>query len=318
MYKSVTNSTSLNLFNLKSVGGHGSAFYCVTLASSVVIAILSPVAVVGNALVLAAIWRNLSLRTTSYILLAGLAFTDFGTGLITQPIYVVKNVIRLIQPQLNPVEYRTSYIIIRALANGCATLFTNMTLLILTLMSIERWLHMTRRSLITVRRACFILLLFLFISIPLAVYRVLNDIRGTGEPETDIRSLLVLLFFLIVTSTAYFKVFRIIRRHQQQIQASELSQNCAQPAINFEKYKKSIFSILFILAVFYIGYIPVLIALGLQLVSNNQALTVTLLDVSMVCIFLSSSLNPILYLWRMKDIRKEIRQLVKRILRLEN
>ncbi len=115
-----------------------------------------------------------------------------------------------------------------------------------------------------------------------------------------------------------FKVFRTIRRHQQQVQANELSQNFAQPTINFGKYKKSIFSILFILAVFYIGYIPVLISLGQQLVSNNHVLTIILMEVSIVCMFLSSALNHLLYLWRMNDIRNEVKQLVKRKLRLEN
>ena len=71
---------------------HSSSPY-VTIAWSAsiavaIVAILSPVAAAGNALVLAAIWRNQSLRTPSYVLLAGLAFTDFCTGLITQPVYV--------------------------------------------------------------------------------------------------------------------------------------------------------------------------------------------------------------------------------------
>ena len=43
----------------------------------------------GNALILAAIWRNPSLRTPSYFLLAGLAFTYFCTGLLSQAFYVM-------------------------------------------------------------------------------------------------------------------------------------------------------------------------------------------------------------------------------------
>ena len=34
--------------------------------------------------------------------------------------------------------------------------------------------------------------------------------------------------------------------------------------------------------------------------------------------FLSASLNPLLYLWRMKDIRNEVKLLVKKILHKEN
>ena len=45
--------------------------------------LLVPITVAGNALILAAIWRNPSLRTPSYVLLAGLAFTE----LLSQPSY---------------------------------------------------------------------------------------------------------------------------------------------------------------------------------------------------------------------------------------
>ena len=47
-----------------------------------------PAAVAGNALVMAAIWRNPSLRTPSYILLAGLAFSNLCVGLTAQPGHV--------------------------------------------------------------------------------------------------------------------------------------------------------------------------------------------------------------------------------------
>ena len=50
-----------------------SAFNAVALSTSIVIAFLSPLAVVGNALVMAAIWRKTSLRTPSHIILCGLA-----------------------------------------------------------------------------------------------------------------------------------------------------------------------------------------------------------------------------------------------------
>ena len=66
----------------------------------------------------------------------------------------------------------------------------------------------------------------------------------------------LLLFCIIPTSTAYFKIFKIIRRHQQQVQANESSQNFGQPAIDILKYRKSVFSILYILGVFYPSYLP--------------------------------------------------------------
>ena len=66
-----------------------SVYYRVTLKTCIISSLLAPMIVVANAFILAAIWKNPSLRTTSYVLLAGLAFTDFCTGLLTQPCFAV-------------------------------------------------------------------------------------------------------------------------------------------------------------------------------------------------------------------------------------
>ena len=59
-----------------------------SVATSTIIAVLSPVAVAGNALILATIWKKTFVRTPFHIFLSGLAFTDLCTGLIAQPFYV--------------------------------------------------------------------------------------------------------------------------------------------------------------------------------------------------------------------------------------
>ena len=285
--------------------------YVITFSASIVVAILSPVAIVGNGLILVAIWRNPSLRTPSYILLAGLAFTDFSTGFITQPIYVANKFMEL---HINISDNSQTFIITLALANGCATFFSNMTALNMTVLAIERWLHMAQRSVISVRRACFITVFILFLPLPIVVFRALHNIKNTYGLEADVSSISVLLLCLTITSVAYYKVSRMIRRHQHQIQANSLPENVAQPRINFQKYKKSVFSILYILAIFYLGYLPVAVTLWIRLVSNYRKSKDLFIDVSIVFILLCSSLNPLLYLWRMRDIRREVKHLVKRIL----
>ena len=137
-------NNSFSPFSLDGIArNRSSSFQAAALSMSVVIAVLSPVAVAGNALVLAAIWRNPSRRTPSYIILCGLAFT---TGLLTQPFYVAFNLICLEEGIEN-----NQISLLLVLTNIFGTFFTSLTLVLVTLMSIERWLHMTRRSLLTVR-----------------------------------------------------------------------------------------------------------------------------------------------------------------------
>lgn len=277
---------SFNASNSDSVAKeHNLALDRVNLSLLIFIAALLPVAVVANGLVLAAIWRNPSLRTPSYILLAGLAFTGFCTGLISQPLWIANDLPRyLSSDQFNSLDkskWPKFYSITRSIGDGCAKYFYQITVLLITLMSIERWLHMTRRSVLTAHRVNYIVVMLSLLMLPLLVF-------PNGPGSYFIIILLVSCCF-IVTSVAYFKVFRIIRRHQLQIQANAMSQNHVQPAINFVKYRKSVFTILSILAVFYITYLPVILTISLLWVLlQNPNLKELILRVSILLGYLAS------------------------------
>ena len=289
------------------------------VASSVsaVIVILSPVAATGNALVLAAIWNNPSLRTTPYILLCCLAFTDLCTGLFTQPFYVATELMCLQESQ--KIQDRLSlHRFVKVVSEGCGTYFNCMTVFLITLMSVERWLYMARRSLVIKRVAYLIVAIVLVCPIPIAVLRTFQVLHGVYELALNTFSFNVLFLCFLTTSIAYFKVFRIINQHQQQVQANVTSQNLAQPAINLAKYKKSVFSILLIVALFYISYLPFLVFVGLHLSRRNHSEVALAFSFSVMFMFLSSSLNPVLYVWRMSDIRNGVRQLLKQLLCRQN
>ena len=295
---------------------YGPFLFCI----SIIVVVLSPAAVVGNALVLSAILKNSSLRTPSYILLAGLAFTDFGTGLISQPLYVINAIaFSKVAKDFNTFNRSSSprtYLALRMVGNGIGSYFGTLTMLIITIMSIERWLHMSRRSLVTVRRTYIAIAVLLLLPIPFAVCRVL--LSNPSKIAVNVASSISFIFCLVITPVAYFIVFQIIRAHQQQIHSSELSQNAAQPAMHMAKYKKSGFTILYILAIFLICYLPISITFGLIPVLNYEKETVPLLNFSFLLAFMSSSLNPVLYLWRMKDIRNEVARLIKAVLCKQN
>ena len=279
-----------------------SAYKAAALSTSVVIAVLSPVAVAGNALVLAAIWRTASLRTRSYILLCGLAFTDLCTGLINQPLYVASLLIGI---ENNP---KSLLVDVTAV---CGTFFTTLTLILIAVISIERWLHMTRRSLLTVRTSCFTVALASVVLIPVTVGRI-----SWPYLASSVTFFTFLLVSLTCTSVSYFKVFQIIRRHQQQVQANESPQNFGQPAIDLAKYKKSVFTILYILGIFYVIFLPFLVITGLFIVNSNTGFEVVFM-MSMLVLFISSSLNPVIYIWRMNDIRNKVKDLLRKCICME-
>ena len=62
--------------------------FSVIIPNSVLNALLIPICIAGNVLVLAAVWRNPSLRTPSTILLCSLAVSDLFVGFLVLPVYV--------------------------------------------------------------------------------------------------------------------------------------------------------------------------------------------------------------------------------------
>ena len=264
-------------------------FNLVALMTCTVNLLLAPVAIAGNALVLAAIRQSSSLKTPSYLLLGGLAFTDFFTSLFIQPLCAV-NILAELKGS------KKLFCVANRILDQVGPYFFIVTMEIITFMPTERWLHMSQRSLITNGRVYKVLGVFLILPIlylPFGIFR----------------NILVFVFgimCLVLTSVAYYKVFKFVRHHQQQVQTN-------QQAIDAAKYRKSVFTIFFILLLFLVSYMPNWLCLAVLslFASKLKSLYVVVLYVTATVLFSSSSLNPILYCWRIKELRSAVMYLLK-------
>ena len=279
-----------------------------TFSAAVVIALLSAPAVVGNALILATIWRRTFLRTSFHSLLSGLAVTDFLTGLISQPLYALFHLIH--RKNATAVQDNSEVVNVIGIIAGFSTyLFVNITVDTMTVMSVERWLHMSRRSLTTSHRRYYAAIIVLLFSIPpLVVYSLALKEPAFWNTLSKVK-IANFSFCYLTISFAYFKVYQIIRRHQLQIQANGTSQNFGQPAIDLAKYKKSVETMLYIFLLFSMCFLPFAMSSAVALISTAEV-TKNAMSLSLVFVYLSSSLNPWLYIWRMRDIRRGLKQLL--------
>ena len=299
MSENEQNSTSKNL---------DSAGRELTFSTAVVIALLSVPAVAGNALILATIWRRTFLRTSFHSLLSGLAVTDLLTGLISQPLYASSH---LINGQNAAVKLDNPEVVsvLGIIAGFSIYLSINITLATMTVMSIERWLHMSRRSSTTSHRRYYAAMVILLSPIPALVVYILT-LRELAFWYTLCKiTIAKFSFCYLIISFAYFKVYQIIRRHQLQTQATVISQNFDQPAIDLAKYKKSVATMLYIFLLLSMCFLPFFVSSVLSLLITGEVKESSI-DLSMVLVFLSSSLNPGLYIWRMRDIRRGLKQLL--------
>ena len=301
--------SSLSLFSSRS-----NYIYTVTMTTSIIIAVLSPVTVTGNLLVTLAIWRNDSLRSPSYFLLAILSVEYFVSGLLIQPWYAAKQIFRVLKPSsLTKVPPFIFYS--RLILGGVGTYATFISTLTVTLIAIERWLYMSRRRWMNSSRFWKFFVALLFLPIPLTVYRTLYILTGTNCKLTNTILFCFLVFCFLTTTLTYLQIFRIIRRHQQQVQANErLQSNTRRPFINMTKYKKSVYTILLILALFYLSHVPFTLSVALLSFWRKSLQLVAAFRLSAMFLFLSFSLNPFLYCWRIREIRDGAKQLVYKVI----
>ena len=301
----VLNSTRLPeswcSFLIASNSESTSVYYQITLISCIILSLLAPMAVVGNAFILAAIWKNPSFRTPFYVLLANLALTDFCTGLLSQPSHIVK--------RLGDLSGNIKmFCIAGVIAPVVGYYFCSLTVIVMTIMAVERWLHMGRRSLLTVRRV-----IILYVTSAVLLIAFLGSYMYNWFHTNEYFSAFIVVFVLgavlcfLITVFAYFKVYRIIRRHQNQVQNYE-------NVIDIEKYKKSVFTILYILVIYLLSYVPfvccivVVNVVDLGSESRNAAV-----DACTVIVFSSSFSNPLLYCWRIKEIRHSVKAIVMKL-----
>ena len=114
-----------------------------------------------------------------------------------------------------------------------------------------------------------------------------------------------MLLCYLITFFAYFKVYRIIRQHQQQIHEDQ-SQSLERSTINLANYKKSVKLVLYIFTFFSLTLFPVFAVVGFMLTREYIS---CLEAIALVICFLSPSLDPALYVWRMNDIRNKVKNL---------
>lgn len=283
--------------------------YVITVTTCVANALMSPVAVVGNALVLVAIWKNHSLRTPSFILLGGLAITDFLIGLIILPFLVASTVVELLNKVL------PNYCILNGiLFYGISSYLGLNAIFVVTLMSIERWMHMSRSSMVTVARTYKAYIVICLLPIPIVVSRLAKSLDGCISLREEIVEGIVVFLGLLIIAIFYFKVWKIIVRHQSQVHASQQFQNIGgQPSIDLAKYKRSVIRIFYIVGMFTVCYLPSSLFVIVRMFYENFQLTVGSNLASLILLtlyFLSSSLNPLIYCWRIRVLRVKIKQLL--------
>ena len=279
------------------------------IANCVFNSFLSYTATMLNIVTIHAIRKTSSLPKQLKTLLLSLAVSDIGVGLLGQPFYI-SLLVRWSQQDIpDCIAYNGFFIVIR--------LFSLASYLTVVAISVDRFLaihlHLRYQERVTYKRVVAVV-------VSVWVFSVLVSLT-TFWLSTDITS--VALSFLgvacvIATTTVYWRIYLALKRHKNQMETiqlqgiPEVSQHCNMA--NFASIKKSATGVFYVYLVFLVCYLPHFLLLLIH--APSFAMMKHSLELySITLIFLNSSLNPVVYCWKMKHIRRAILNILRDFIR---
>ena len=266
--------------------------------------LFSLITFLGNFLILFAIGKNQDLHSPSFILLGCLAASDLLVGLICQPLFVAADI----------AELRKNYnahCTLRMLLHFTGWMTVGVSLLILTAVLIDRLLaltlHLRYNTIVTVPRVFLIILGFWIFAITLNVARF-----WMSKKWYFIAIAFFVLPFLFITLST-LKIFQISRKHQSQIKDQHVAVSHLQSnTVNALKCRKSAVTVLYIYGLFVVAYLPWLsLTTAAFFIGYPRELKIAS-NFARTAVFINSFLNPVVYCWRNREIRRAVKNILRR------
>ena len=270
---------------------------------------LSISAFLGNTLILVALHKETSLHTPSKLLYRNLAISDLCVGIIAEPLIVTYWTSAVKE------RWDICYYTNRAQTFSGYTL-CSVSLLTLTAISVDRLLALLLglryRQVVTLRRTCIIAFGFWFLSIVVS-------------STLTVWNILILLSYnymgaalcLVTTTFAYTKIFCTLRHNQIHVPQNHFAprQPNQEIPLNIARYRKAVYSAMWVQGTLVVCYLPLNIVNTYVLTTQRGfSLSVYLAwHFTSTLVFLNSSLNPLLYCWKIREVRQAVKETLRKI-----
>ena len=265
----------------------------------------------GSLITIAAIRKTSNRHTPSYVLINELAKSGVIMGLFCQPMFIAF--------VFHGTKNNTSVYGYLGVTSGFLIVFTaSFSSLVMTAISVDRLLavilRLRYRVVVTVQRVKMFLAAASLVSIIMACLFVtrLRTLLGFS-----IVFVALVAFFIIVN---YLSIIRKLQHHQVQIQihTQGLPMRSAQAnmASNSLRFRQTVRSMMLLCSVFIMCYLPYVINTCTILIAGRHSFNHAGYIVTLSIVFANFSLNPFLYYWKLRDLRKgcwEILNFLKRI-----
>ena len=262
-------------------------------------AYLSYTATMLNIVAIYAIRKTPSLPKNFKTLLLSLAVSDLGVGLLAQPMHVAY----IMDSKQNNATNETDNAIYIAFLIP-ANFFIFASLFGVTALCVDRFLaihlHLRYQELVTCKRLAAVVVSIWVISAIISLIRILI-------PKYIVYvSFVIIMSACIITATSLgLKLYLTLRRHINHIQVPQATLNDQEESV--QRKRKYAMASLYVYLVFIVCYLPNICVL-ITIASNSEPR----IDVNhlhfytLTLLFLNSTLNPLIYCWKMKRIQHTI------------
>lgn len=280
-------------------------FYPTYVINGIINAYLSYTTIMLNSVTIHATWKASSLSKTLKTLLLSLAISDLGIGHVCQP-FQATLMVKWLQGN-NP---------------GCATydafactsaFFAFASFFSAAMITLDRFLaihlHLRYRELVThIRVAAVVIILW----VCCAVFSFIT----LWIPTPIIRFLFagVETICLVITSVLNIRIYSAVRHHRNQIQSLLQVQRTGEMALA-PSVKKSAAGSFYIYIVCLLCFLPQVCVFILVATAGVNDVSKILSVYTFTLMFVNSSLNPVIYCWKMRHIRNAIIATLRNLLR---
>ena len=299
------NVTDLKCFFLEVYWEQTRREITASVLSCVVTALFALTAILGNGIVMLVICKTRVLHSPSFTLLFCLTASDLLVGLVVQPCFVAYKVAKLL-------DHFSTYCKLRMIQFFCGWITSGVSLLTLSGICIDRLLaltlHLRYSSLIIVPRMIMVIVGIWVTSSAGAIIKFWFD-KWVILPAILAVSTLLLIAFC--TS----KIFQITLKHQRQINSQTQTMTYLQTnTVNVIKCKNSAVTVLYVYGLLLVFYLPFLVAMILEAINGPTRSVTMAYEYATTVVLINSSINPIIYCWRIKLVRSAVKHYLRRLM----
>ena len=274
---------------------------------SVLNIILSITAFLGNTLILVALYKETSLHPPSKLLFRSLAATDLCVGIISQPLEVIY-FMSVVNEQWNICRYAF------AAASVTTQMLCLVSLLTMTAMSVDRLLALLLglryRQVVTTKRTYTSVISFWVLSIVGCIMFLRNiDVSSWYN-------YIILTLCIVTLIYSYTRISRRLRHHRTQVHCNVTAQWNQTIPMNIARYRKTVSSSLWLLFTLVVCYLPFTVVAPVavrQIHSRLFSGFYLAMEFTVTLVFLNSSLNPILYCWKIRGVRGAVKDTIRQL-----